>query len=215
MKPLTLLLAILVFVGLTCLALFFGPLAPDSGDNGVDPAHANGSSGTVAATSEPRAQTPEAADSTAAEEAGLHGTLPDPESAAASELLKNHAPRTSASSDSELARSRFRQAQAGLSLAELQALRDELARLIEKARRAGFEERFSHNNFDVVYPEDPPAAPPPLGPGNRSILTEFRTHVDPDTQQVAAWVATLPFDEYPELYGRLDELDWLEEMIGK
>lgn len=99
-------------------------------------------------------------------------------------------------------------------MSELRVEQAALEKLIEQAKADAFALRFEQHNFDVAYPGDPPTAPPPLGPGDRTMLTSVQTVLDEESGQPAAWVAKLPFDEYPELYAQLDEYDWLGEMIG-
>ena len=115
----------------------------------------------------------------------------------------------------ELHREIFLQTRRSLGVSELRAELTRLREQVEATRDAAFEERFARHEFEVEFPGDPPRVPAAPGPGGRPPLTETRTRVDPETEQISAWVATLPFDEYPGLYEHMDEIDWLVELVGE
>lgn len=103
----------------------------------------------------------------------------------------------------------------GLSTAELRELLARVEQDVTEQRRILFVDRFNRGIYAIQVPGAPPLNRPDPDPRGRLPLQETRTATDMETGRIEAHIATLPIEEYPDLYDLLDERDWLKARLAE
>jgi len=116
--------------------------------------------------------------------------------------------------DWELLVQSFEDRHGHLTLGELRIALSQVEEVISEQQKILFEDRFSRGIYEVQVLGAPPISPHVPDARGRMPLQDTRTATDPATMQIEAHIATLPFDEFLDLYQLLDERDWLRQQIG-